>query len=153
MWQNRVANKATAEFTQVKMCSSHRRQAISFGSLSYTNRTRKGTLLLISPHWSVGLWFNQTNKQSIPSSGVPRGGQGREGVVGISVVLVDELRRLRELLFSCNTYCTTHTVILKSITPLPKILRYPGAMLFYNSLQDKYTACFCHHSFQAYLYP
>lgn len=102
MWQNRVANKATAEFTQVKVCSSHRRQAISFGSLSYTtNRTRKGTLFYRFLHLGLlGHGSNkQTNKKSIQFSGAPRGGQGREGVVGISVVLLDGLRRLRKMVF------------------------------------------------------
>lgn len=101
---------------------------------------RKGTLLLISPHWSVGLWFKQTNKQSIQFSGVPRGGQGREGVVGTSVVLVDGLRRLRKLLFSCNTYCMynshRHTQIYNSLIKNPQIswcdavLQFPSRQVY-----------------------
>lgn len=63
MWQNRVANKATAEFTQVKMCSSHRRQAISFGSLSYTNRTKERNPF-IDFSTLVGWAMVQTDKQT-----------------------------------------------------------------------------------------
>lgn len=58
--------------------------------------------------------------------------------------------------FSCNTYCM-YVQLTPSYSnlhlPYQKSSEYPGAMLFYNSLQDKYTACFCHNSFQAYLYP